>query len=152
VSSSNAPGAVADPRPYGFKCNYGVAQWEEPLGTVTGAAKASSGTFSVADPRAAALNCTPRNGSYGVMSWQEAAGTITGAAASTTGALPLLTRGRPPNRLQSSFPADGTWHRPLTTLELAALQGLPALVDGKPLALAGKAPQNIGNVWETPFL
>lgn len=28
---------------------------------------------------------------------------------------------------------DGTWHRPLTTLELAILQSFPAKVDGKPL-------------------
>jgi site-specific DNA-cytosine methylase len=149
VSSSNAPGAVADPRPYGFKCNYGVAQWEEPLGTVTGAAKASSGTFSVADPRAAALNCTPRNGSYGVMSWQEAAGTITGAASIDNGSFAVADPRKAPEQIAVIISADGTWHRPLTTLELAALQGLPALVDGKPLALAGKSTakhrERVGN-------
>ena len=32
---------------------------------------------------------------------------------------------------------DGTWHRPLTTLELAALQGLPTQIDGEWLQLAG---------------
>ena len=44
--------------------------------------------------------------------------------------------------------ADGTWHRPLTTLELAVLQGLPAVVGGKPLRLAGNASEqreHIGN-------
>jgi hypothetical protein len=44
---------------------------------------------------------------------------------------------------------DGTWHRPLTTLELAALQGLPTVLEGKPLALAGKSVsrwrERIGN-------
>jgi hypothetical protein len=35
--------------------------------------------------------------------------------------------------------ADGTWHRPLTTLELAVLQSLPPVVDGKPLVLAGNS-------------
>jgi site-specific DNA-cytosine methylase len=32
---------------------------------------------------------------------------------------------------------DGTWHRPMTTLELAALQGLPTTWKGRPLVLAG---------------
>jgi hypothetical protein len=34
---------------------------------------------------------------------------------------------------------DGTWHRPLSTLELAALQGFPTVLDGAPLVLAGKS-------------
>jgi hypothetical protein len=44
---------------------------------------------------------------------------------------------------------DGTWHRPLTTLELAALQGLPVRLEGRPLVLAGGATsrwrERIGN-------
>jgi hypothetical protein len=37
---------------------------------------------------------------------------------------------------------DGTWHRPLTTLELAALQGFPTtLPDGAPLVLAGRSQE-----------
>jgi len=44
---------------------------------------------------------------------------------------------------------DGTWHRPMTTLELAVLQGLPVMVAGKPLQLAGKSNgkhrERIGN-------
>ncbi len=44
---------------------------------------------------------------------------------------------------------DGTWHRPLTPLELARLQDLPAVVDGKPLQLAGTSVsdwvERIGN-------
>lgn len=32
---------------------------------------------------------------------------------------------------------DGTWHRPLTTLELAVLQSFPHEIDGMPLVLAG---------------
>lgn len=50
--------------------------------------------------------------------------------------------------------ADGTWHRPLTTLELAALQGFPVLVDGKPLVLAGTSHtrwrEAIGNAVPPP--
>lgn len=40
---------------------------------------------------------------------------------------------------------DGTWHRPLTPLELARLQDLPATVDGNPLQLFGS---NVGDIVE----
>jgi hypothetical protein len=44
---------------------------------------------------------------------------------------------------------DGCWHRPLTTLELAALQGLPTELDGQPLELDGPSVsrwrERIGN-------
>lgn len=45
---------------------------------------------------------------------------------------------------------DGTWHRPLTTYELAMLQGFPQhLPDGRPFQLEGcsdaKAREYIGN-------
>lgn len=50
---------------------------------------------------------------------------------------------------------DGTWHRPLTTLELAALQGFPMIMpDGRPLQLAGKSDarwrERIGNAVPPP--
>jgi hypothetical protein len=46
--------------------------------------------------------------------------------------------------------ADGTWHRPFTTYELAMLQGFPShMPDGRPLTLAGKSDsrwrERIGN-------
>jgi len=34
---------------------------------------------------------------------------------------------------------DGTWHRPLTLLERAALQSLPTTLDGGPLTLTGRS-------------
>lgn len=45
----------------------------------------------------------------------------------------------------------GTWHRPLTTLELAVLQSLkPFMPDGRPLQLAGNSDarwrERIGNM------
>lgn len=45
---------------------------------------------------------------------------------------------------------DGTWHRPLTTFELAMLQSFPRfLADGRPLQLTGKSDakwrERIGN-------
>jgi hypothetical protein len=50
--------------------------------------------------------------------------------------------------------ADGSWHRPMTTLELAALQGFPVAVDGAPLVLHGQSHagwrQRIGNAVPPP--
>jgi len=49
--------------------------------------------------------------------------------------------------------ADGTWHRPFTTLELAALQGIPTRVAAGPLTLAGStssARGRIGNAVPPP--
>jgi len=43
---------------------------------------------------------------------------------------------------------DGSWHRPITLLERARLQGLPAELDGAPLDLEGTLSQvakHIGN-------
>lgn len=50
---------------------------------------------------------------------------------------------------------DGTWHRPLTTLELAALQGFSVVMpNGRPLQLAGKSDakwrERIGNAVPPP--
>lgn len=50
---------------------------------------------------------------------------------------------------------DGVWHRPLTILELAALQGFPfTFSDGSPLALAGNSDvrwrERIGNAVPPP--
>ena len=50
---------------------------------------------------------------------------------------------------------DGTWHRPLTTYELALLQGFPShLKDGRPFQLAGTSQsrwrERIGNAVPPP--
>jgi site-specific DNA-cytosine methylase len=49
---------------------------------------------------------------------------------------------------------DGTFHRPLTTWELLALQGFPLYIDGKPVVLAGKSDRRwreaIGNAVPPP--
>jgi len=119
---------------------YGVLRWDEPAGTVTGTPYVGTGPFSVADPR---LTCAPRNGAYGVLSWDEAARTITGSMQVDNGfaavADPRIERAlrECPDPVPVVLAADGTWHRPLTTLELAVLQGLPPVLDGKPLVLSG---------------
>jgi site-specific DNA-cytosine methylase len=120
---------------------FSVADWGKPSGAVTGSASpsGSNGTATVADPRAFALGCAPRAGTYGVLAWQDAAATITGHARVDNGrfavADPRATPATPPV-IRSPWDC---WHRPMTTLELAALQGLPTELDGAPLQLAGRS-------------
>ena len=56
---------------------------------------------------------------------------------------------KPPPFIPVIIAKDETWHRPLTTLELAALQDIPTELDGEPLTLAGDAVsrwrERIGN-------
>ncbi len=95
--------AVADPRTgwngkgrqhFAGGRHYGVTSWDAPSGAVVAHAKMDRGPWSVADPRAASGDACPD--------------------------LPA-----PDARLVAVIRAlDGTWHRPFTTLELAALQGL----------------------------
>lgn len=131
--------SVADPRGF-WQRVAGVTPWTEPAPTITGGAKIHAGAFQVADPR---VGCSPRAGAYRVLRWEEAAGTITGALSIDNGpaavADPRIDPDRPPPFTPMIIAADGTWHRPLTTLELAALQGFPLHVGGEPLVLAGRS-------------
>lgn len=149
---TNGSNAVADPRIELAHSprpgSYEVTPWSEPARTVRGICKAQNGGAAIADPRVqevlprVALGCTPRGntrGPYGVISWQEAAATITGHARIDNGAFAIADPRKPPEGgIPVIIAEDGTWHRPLTKLELAVLQGLPPVIDGKPLKLAGK--------------
>lgn len=150
--------AVADPRVNGrdgkrFTDQYRVSDWERPARTVTGSTDIQEGAQSIADPRINpddyAFGCKMRNGTYGVLGWEEAAATVTGSAQVDNGTFAVADPRKPPGFVPVIIAKDGTWHRPLTTLELAALQGLPDKVDGKPLALAGRSVakwrERIGN-------
>ncbi len=146
--------ATADPRlgdQERFRGSYGVSDWDEPSATVTGNGRATSGRFSVGDPR---LECAPRAGAYGVLSWQDAAATITGSARLDNGRFAVADPRKPPPSPIVIVAADGTWHRPLTTLELAALQGFPTELGGEPLVLDGESHSRwreaIGNAVPPP--
>lgn len=140
ASVGTGPFSVAEPRvETGFNGTYGVMRWEDTGGTVTGRAMPTSGSFSVSDPR---VTCKTRDNSaiYGVIPWSEAAGTIVGHACHDNGRFSVADPRRPAS---VPFPVilseDGTWHRPLTTLECAALQSFPVMVGGQPLTLDGKS-------------
>lgn len=148
---SGAPG-IADPRvKNAFDHGYMVLPWGAASPTVAGKSHPGNGAYAVADPR---LTCRPRSGAYGVLSWEEAASTITGAACHDNGAWSVADPRKPPATVPLIIAADGTWHRPLTTLELAVLQGFPALVAGAPLKLAGSSSsawrERIGNAVPPP--
>ncbi len=125
---------VADPRP-GWENRYGnlsVQDWSDPASTVIGGGKGvQGGWLSVADPRCGLSRERGDNyltaGHYGVVSWGQPSGAVSAAAGHDSGrwnvADPRLPE--PGQKLVAVIRAlDGTWHRPFTTLELAALQSL----------------------------
>lgn len=142
--SDNCAFVVADPRAqggYGGKGKYPVAPWSDPAGTVIAASTTGHGAFAVADPRPECLKggeraCYASQGHYGVLHWRATAGAVPAYAKHDRGRWavadprPVETEGpvalpEPQERLVAVIRAlDGTWHRPFTTLELAALQGL----------------------------
>lgn len=148
---SNGSGSVADPRvERAFDHGYAVLDWREPSATIAGKSHPGNGAYSVADVRVE----DAYRGSYGVLSWEEAAATVTGRAGVATGPFSVADPRKPPPITPMIVAADGTWHRPLTTLELAALQGLPTILNGAPLQLAGdsasKHRERIGNAVPCP--
>lgn len=135
--------SVADPRctwaDTAHRNKLKVVPYEGAAGTVTGADRVGSGALCVADPRPRGLNAETRDvyrtgGHYGVTPWEKPAGAIPGFAKNNNGpwsvADPRAAVGdeaealpAPDDRLVAVIQAlDGTWHRPFTTFELAALQ------------------------------
>ena len=156
----NMAASVADPRipsrPTRRSGDLTVHAWQDASGTITGEDSVGSGGRSVADPR---LTCAPRSGAYGVIDWREPAGAVTGAGdVHAQGAAAVADPRIPGEREQGAWvivAADGTWHRPLTTLELAVLQGFPHVMpDGRPLTLTGKSQarwrERLGNAVPPP--
>lgn len=143
-TTGNGAFAVADPRP-GYSDNahqnlLAVTAWEKSAKTATGARHVAGGALSVADPRPVGLNASREHyqtgGHYGVLPWTETAGAVPAYAKFDRGKWavadpraqeeqPLFELPQPSDRLVAVIRAlDGTWHRPFTTLELAALQSL----------------------------
>jgi len=123
----------ADWHPGASSSKLRVTGWDAASRTVTGSQQVASGAQAVADPR---QPCTKRDGEpwasggqYGVVRWDGTAGAVTGSAGPDSGrwsvADPRTELPLPNARLVCRIHAlDGTWHRPFTTLELAALMSL----------------------------
>jgi len=134
AAPGGGPNAIADPRlpdsktrQYNF---YRIVEWSRHANTITGAAHVSGGAPCVADPRPG-LDRGPGDhyltgGHYGVVAYDEPCGAVSAAACHDNGrwsvADPELPG--PGDNVACVIRAlDGTWHRPFTTYELAALQG-----------------------------
>jgi site-specific DNA-cytosine methylase len=150
---NNGAPCIADPRlgvAKGYTNKRQVLEWEGPASTVTGTPDIQSGAQSVADPR---LGCAPRSGTLGVQRWDEPAKTIIGSGDIHAGAAAVADPRIPDDAERGVWviiAEDGTWHRPLTTYELAMLQGFPTrLANGSPFELVGnndaKWRERIGN-------
>jgi len=135
--------------------SYMVRPWDGQAHTITGEDSLGSGAQSIADPR---LGCKCRNGLYGVQDWNQPGYTVTGARNLHSGTAAVADPRIPEDTEQGVWviiSEDGTWHRPLTTWELMALQGFPVyLPDGSPVVLAGKSDarwrERIGNAVPPP--
>lgn len=144
---------IADPRTTkpSHPHTYGVVPWDGASHTITGNTVPGGGPFTVADAR---ITCKTRDNSgiYGVMPWDVSSGCIVGHACHDNGRFSVADP-QAVERLREfvarcPFPviiaADGTIHRPLTTLECALLQSLRARTaadgtdgDDVPLMLEG---------------
>ena len=125
---ANGAQIVADPRlsdsPGRHSTKFRVQAWDASLTTVTGSDRVGSGSPVIADPR---LNALPYNGIFGVLPWDHPASTVLASGDVHAGAAAVADprEGEAKQDYPIIISLDGTWHRPLTTLELAALQGLP---------------------------
>jgi site-specific DNA-cytosine methylase len=136
--------AVADPRaPEGWNGHgkYRVTGFDEPAGAVIAASTKGNGAFAVADPRPGlrADGEYKTAGHYGVVPWEASSRAVTGTAGHDNGPFNVADpRAISPDiagyhgllpvadaRLVAVIRSlDNTWHRPFTTMELAALQSI----------------------------
>jgi site-specific DNA-cytosine methylase len=147
---------------------HAVVAWDEPAPTVIGKPQPSSGGAAVADVRVGRAF----DAGYGVLAWDQPARTIAGDASAGCGAYAVadarergfleavriltldeamaleLDPTKPPPFVPVIIAEDGTWHRPMTPLELAALQGYPTTMRGEPVRFEGGRTlvvEHIGN-------
>lgn len=148
--------AVADPRAaggFGGKGKYQVVPIGGQANTVIAASTTGHGACAVADPRTGldpARTAYRSGGHYGVKPWAETSAAVTAAGQHDNGPwavadprcesegddLPAALPAAEDRLVAVIVAEDGTWHRPFTTLELAALQSLVDPEDFAPAALA----------------
>ncbi|ASC69072.1 DNA cytosine methyltransferase [Achromobacter denitrificans] len=158
--------SVADPRggPDASKLHgkFHTAAWDEHSHAVI--AGYANGAFAVADPRPGLARERGDHyltaGHYGVATWDQHVGAVSASACHDNGAWSVADPRALPaanDKLVCRIIAeDGSWHRPFTTLELAALQSLydpddyaEAEARGKPFHMDGNSDsahrERIGN-------
>ncbi|NGT16945.1 DNA cytosine methyltransferase [Achromobacter insolitus] len=157
---------VADPRggPDASKLHgkFHTAAWDEHSHAVI--AGYANGAFAVADPRPGLARERGDHyltaGHYGVAAWDQHVGAVSASACHDNGSWSVADPRTLPaanDKLVCRIVAeDGTWHRPFTTLELAALQSLydpddyaEAEARGQPFQMEGNSDsahrERIGN-------
>jgi site-specific DNA-cytosine methylase len=141
--------SVSDMRahgPFRGKGKYCVTAFNGFSNTVIGASTTGHGAFSVSDPGTRARRTTGdayhTAGGFGVTRWDSPSNAVAGAACYDNGpwsvaeprdCLPLARE----KLIAYILSDDGTWHRPFTTYELAALQNL--FEPGEAFELDGKS-------------
>jgi site-specific DNA-cytosine methylase len=115
-----------------FNNVYRIVRFDQPVQAVTSGSTPSSGGQAIADPRPAwsmGKENYKSGGHYGLIPWNGAAGTISAHAKIDRGRFGVADPRRLPGARENCRPLiislDNTWHRPLTLLELAILQGYP---------------------------
>ncbi len=125
--------SVADPRPNWNRHsgNYRVIPFDRPAGTIIAGGKGvQGGQQSVADPRILHRGKGDNyltGGHYGVIGFDQHSGAIAASSRYDSGRFSVADPRIPEadERLTCIIRSlDGTWHRPFTTLEKAALQSL----------------------------
>lgn len=133
VTSAHGSGqCVADPRQAGQVFGkYAVTGYDEAAGTVISGSTTGQGAYAVADPRPAGIpqagDHYQTGGHYGVRRWEDTSGAVASAACHDNGYWSVADHRMPAgtDKLVAVIRSlDGTWHRPFTTLELAALQSI----------------------------
>lgn len=125
---------LADVRPMATTHEvYGVTRYDEPVGAVTSKAAQGSGHWSLGDIRMGPKrdgDAFGSSGHYGVAAWDEPSRAVTSSACHdngyySVGDLRLDKLREKVDEVPVILSLWGTWNRPFTTLELAALQGYP---------------------------
>ncbi len=124
--------SVADPRRSGAGFGkYQVTPYASHANCVISGSTTGQGAFAVQDPRPGMRRTKGdaylTGGHYGVVPWTGPAGAVSASAMHDNGRWSVADPRLPAadERLTCVIQAlDGTWHRPFTTLELAALQSL----------------------------
>lgn len=136
VTGGQSPSAggqcIADPRRAGQGFGkYLVTPYTSSAGTVIAGSTTGQGAFAVQDPRPGMRRSKGdaylTGGHYGVVPWNGQAGAVSASAMHDNGRWSIADPRLPEanDRLTCVIESlDGTWHRPFTTLELAALQSL----------------------------
>lgn len=133
VTSAHGSGqCVADPRRAGEGFGkYAVTDYGQPAGTVISGSTTGQGAYAVADPRPNGIpgagDHYQTGGHYGVRRWEDTSGAVASAACHDNGYWSVADHRMPAatDKLVAVIRAqDNTWHRPFTTLELAALQSI----------------------------